>query len=146
VKVFKIVSVYFFTVLIFTGSVGVSQFAHFCKKEGAEYSYLIPPSHTCKPEKKAIPCCHSVCGKNKESNNSINEKCCVEQVKMFKITSDFSKNEINTKFSFPTFDFVKLAVFEEVYFQNNARLVRLESRPPPKSGREIIILNQVFRI
>lgn len=146
-QVMRKIAIYLFVAVIFTGSVGINVFAHFCKINGVNYSYVIPPNHSCKPQPvKEDNCCHKPVAAEKHETE-FKKNCCEQEVKSFKISSDLiqkSAPELSTYY-LPTkvvSDFV-FAVAEQ---ESASYTPFYETRPPPKTGQEILILNQVFRI
>ena len=136
-----------FAFVIFTGTIGINVFAHFCKIDGVDYSYIVPPSHSCKMEAEVETCCHQ--GEDKAISNQpeIKKNCCQEAVSSFKISSDYTqKSTPDLVFNFIAPKSVSCIFFEEIYIASEPFLVSHLTRPPPKTGQEILILNQVFRI
>ncbi len=135
--------------LIFVGSVGVSVFAHFCSIDGTDYSYFLKSEEKCAPKtvelKQESSCCHE-----KETDSKIvfkTEKCCKEEVSYYKLNTENYSKIIKLK------EHVKyykaFSYFSELFptiFSKEEQIAQIESSPPTKSGKEIIIENQVFRI
>jgi hypothetical protein len=137
---------FFLVFLLFTGSIGINVFAHFCSQAGTDYSYILPPD-SCETEMAAaLPaCCHAPVQID-HSDKQFKNNCCQEAVSTFKISTDFLQ-----KFSSPlVWHLVPqqpkvLYAFAETVVE--APLVLgFAQRPPPKPGREILVLQQTFRI
>ena len=141
------ISVFIFALIIFIGSVGINVFAHFCKVDGVNYSYVVPLNHTCSKEKAPEKsCCHSP-KKVETHEKEIKKNCCSEEVRSFRISSDLiqkSSPEFYT-YQLPAIIPVK-TIFAEIELAAAPRISFFEKRPPPKTGQEILIFHQVFRI
>lgn len=139
------ISVFIFAFVIFMGSIGVNVFAHFCKVDGVDYSYMVPSSHACAQEKIEESCCHAP--KKEKHETEAKKNCCNEEVKSFRISSELlqkSAPELHTYYV-PVATPVNI-VFAEVTFHSTPQISFCDTRPPPKKGQEILILHQVFRI
>lgn len=127
-------------IFTFAGSVGVGVFTHFCHNDGIEQSFIIPKASACEEEHEVIETC---CAHDAEVAQS---DCCSDQVDFFQV--DFENFESSQLFSFVpekhldihAFDFDFAVASTEVSPKNYA------NPPPIRSGREILIQNQVFRI
>jgi hypothetical protein len=143
VKFVRPILIVFFAVSLFIGSSGIHVFEHFCKVDGTDYSFFIPPTHSCKTITKVKSCCEE----QNEKEDSFKDNCCDEDLISFQITSDFIQKEFQKH--------------TEIYFSSNVKTFNLSenfslkqeqicqfptNRPPPKTGQEILILHQVFRI
>lgn len=139
---------FFFVSLLFTGSIGINVFAHFCSQDGTDYSYILPPE-TCareiQPTEKPS-CCHAEApvdnhGKQFKSN------CCHEAVSTFKIPADFLHqiHGLQAWAIFPGQQPTPVYAFASA-IEVAPRVLGFEKRPPPKPGQEILILHQTFLI
>jgi hypothetical protein len=138
-KVIQIVSL---TLAIFTfaGSVGVGIFTHFCEKDGIEQSFIIPQKHHCEEEKEAIPACCQ------HEEKSLENDCCSDQMDFFQV--DFESFQTFSELIFApiatfnsnTFIYLAPVQVEEILVSNYA------NPPPQRTGKQILIQNQVFRI
>ena len=134
-----------FIVLIFSGSVGINVFAHFCKVDGAEYSYVLPSVEACETEEVAGSCCH---GPQLEKKIAIKSNCCEEETAPYGITSDFLQKSASGL----SWEFVPLASVSPGYIYNQGVEPKPKAKtkttrpPPPKKGKQILILHQIFRI
>ncbi len=134
----------FFAISLFVGSAGIHVFEHFCKIDGTDYSFFIPPSHACKQAKKIKSCCE---GKAKENTSSYSKNCCEEDLFSFKITSNFIQKDFQHQILIATVPIYKKFIFDGTYSIKKELICDYPTnRPPPKKGQEILILNQVFRI
>lgn len=146
-KLHKIV-IYVFALVIFTGTIGINKFVHFCLVDGVDYSYVIPQEHVCKPVEIEKSCCHSeTTDADDHHDETADDHCCKEDVRSFKIASDFIQKTPSP------LDWTLIAPTTAAFFwsytiptKSNKPLFGFISRPPPKSGREILIDHQVFRI
>lgn len=136
-----------FAFVIFTGTVGINVFKHFCSKDGLNYSYITPPSHSCQEaEEVEESCCHAE-ARISSSKHEIRKNCCEEEVSSYKISSDYiQKSATDLHLEFLPVKSVSSVFFEESYVLAETRTAGSIVRPPPKTGQEILILNQVFRI
>lgn len=144
---YKQLTILLFAAVIFTGSVGISEFAHFCKVDGVDYSYVLPVKHACKEDVAEKDTCCKAPVKVKENQEQAKSDCCKDEVKSYKISSDiFQKSApelIKVYLPSPTPAYVVLAAIPLETGNGNQPYTQ---RPPPKSGQEILIQNQVFRI
>lgn len=123
-------------------------FTHSCEEDGVFRSYFIPLEDHCEEETEEVlpPCCQKA--KASSCDQSVLEKdCCNDEVDVFKINLDyFSEYQVEVpnlffvenafKFEIPQLDLALSCYNPEKY-----------THPPPKwSGRDILILHQVFRI
>ena len=138
---------FFFVFLLFTGSIGINVFAHFCSLNGTDYSYILPPeacAQEIQPTEKPA-CCHAEAPVD-QSDKQFKNNCCQEAVSTFKISTDFLHH-----FSTLTWAVIPDQQPAAVYAFATAiaatpRVLGFEKRPPPKPGQEILILHQTFRI
>jgi hypothetical protein len=145
VKLLNKIIVSFLITLIFFGTIGISVFEHFCSINGKEVSYFSPIEESCETEIVSNSCCS-----HKKSTNSLEfkkEKCCTEQFSYIKLNtenhSEILKLKENIKFLNAFSYFSEL--FPTIYSKEQY-IAQIHDDPPKKSGKEIIILNQVFRI
>jgi len=137
--------VFAFACVIFTGTVGINVFAHLCKVDGVDYSYVVPSSHQCKTEVQEESCCHSYDEENHET--AISSNCCKEEVSSFKITSEYIQKAFpGWAMEFIPVQSVQCIWIAETHPESDACVLGYDTRPPPKTGRDILVLNQVFRI
>lgn len=136
-----------FALVIFTGTVGINVFTHFCREDGLDYSYLAPPSHSCETEAAEESCCHDTEKEAASSGYEIRKNCCQEAVSTFKISSDYTqKSADQVHFELIPAKAISCVFCEEMYATTEAASAAPVTRPPPLSGRDILILHQVFRI
>lgn len=138
--------------LLFFGSVGVNVFAHFCEADGTSISFVAPVEHECAPAVEPAPCCHAEKPIGKMScdprDGAAEKSCCSDQMWNYKIPSDFQSNNTVTEQQQ-----VEAIVPAEIVVEHlvvNENITQVEERfyeaPPPKSGMDILILKQVFRL
>lgn len=124
----------------FAGSVGVGVFTHFCHDDGVEQSFIIPQASACEDKHEEIETC---CAHEAEALES---DCCSDEINFFQV--DFDQYESSEAFSFIPVEFIEVQPFvlkmeiasSEVDFSNYA------NPPPIRTGRQILIEHQVFRI
>lgn len=137
-KLYAILSV-LFVLFILLGSTGISVFTHSCETDGDFTSYIIKLDDHCEDHEVELPpCCH----KDKEKKD-----CCSDEEVIYKVDFQFFQDfNVDVPF-FVVPDDVKFDVQDltPLTAVNKSEAV---TRPPPdgKSGREILINNQVFRI
>lgn len=141
--------VYFSIGLIFLGSIGVGVFSHLCSINGTETSFFKPIEDKCKQQVEVKSCCHKP-EKLATSNNLLKfekEKCCSESFSYYKISTENADKILKLKFS-PN-HLKDYLIFQEVFpvvFDKEIQIALKKPDPPCKSGREILIAFQVFRI
>lgn len=140
--------IYTFALVIFTGTIGIHKFVHFCLVDGVDYSYVIPQEHTCKPVEEEKSCCHNESASEDEHHDeTADDHCCKEDVRSFKIASDFIQ-KAPSSLDWTCIVPATTPTFWSYITPTKTNKIRsgFISRPPPKSGREILIDHQVFRI
>jgi len=138
--------IFAFVCVIFTGTVGINVFAHFCQLDGVDYSYVVPPDHACQKEVKEASCCHAKQVKAKPASE-ISSNCCKEEVSSFKITSEYIQKSVpGFSMEFIPVQATTCVYRTELYRESGPCVLSYTTRPPPKTGREILVLHQVFRI
>lgn len=132
--------------LVFTGSIGLAVFAHLCSVDGVELSYFTPAEDTCKPESNDPCCAAEATHDSKEKVEA--EKCCTETASYYKISTENADKILQLKFlpkytnAFVLFPEIFPGIYEKEQF------IAYTNSDPPKSrsGKEILISHQVFRI
>jgi hypothetical protein len=123
---------------VFVGNIGINIYTHSCEEDGEYHTFLIKGQHSCEEEEDKSVCCEE------ESKTS---DCCKDEVNFFKVNFDYFDNSSvqipsSVLFLSTKFEHSILVAFQESGFQRI-----FPTQPPPKpSGREILLLNQVFRI
>jgi hypothetical protein len=133
--------------LVFVGSVGISVFGHLCSVNGEEISFFAPIEETCKPVVEEKSCCHAPKEISKSENNFKAEKCCTESFSYYKISTENTDRILDLKFSpkYTNAFFFFPEIFPTV-FEKEIQIAKYYPDPPQKSGKEILIAFQVFRI
>ncbi len=137
-KVFEAIS-FALAIFTFVGSIGVGVFTHFCHEDGIEQSFLLPINH-CSDQIAEVQTCCAHEEKVQESD------CCSDQMDLIQL--DFEQHESSSIFSFSPeitqnhFEFNKT---EDDLIQDITP-VSYANPPPNRSGRQILIENQVYRI
>ena len=130
----------------FLGNVGLRVFTHSCEEDGVFRSYFVDLQDHCEDKSEEVlpPCC--IKEKATSCEVKFEDDCCSDQIDVFKISLDyFSEYHVAAP---------ELAVAETFCFNwFQPEFVSTEYdpehciHPPPlRSGREILIRNQVFRI
>lgn len=130
----------FFILFIFIGNAGLRVFKHACEKDGIFTSYIIPLDDHCGDHERKVPTC---CQKEKVDKKD----CCSDEVRIYPVNFDFFQDQ---DLSLPSF----FIPSEEIQFAWNELAFSLPEndhfvlRPPPdgKTGKQLLIFNQVFRI
>jgi hypothetical protein len=127
-----------FVLFIFLGNAGLRVFKHACEQDGIFTSYIIQVEDHCGEHELELPEC---CQKEEKKD------CCSDEVDIYPVDFDFFQ-DYDLAFSLvflpnesPSF------VWEELVASSKDK-EQFVLRPPPdaKTGREILIFNQVFRI
>ena len=150
-RIVQIVLGIFLIAFILLGNSGLRVFKHSCEQDGILTSYILPPDDHCQEkEVEELPsCCQkeatqvSCC----DSASMDDDDCCTDEVDIYTVDFDFFQDN---DLEIPHF------VFEEnspVFCLIELQPVNMVEgsmclRPPPDSpaGKELLILNQVFRI
>ncbi len=145
-KFFRQILILFFATVIFVGTVGVNVFAHYCKIDGVDYSFISPKEEHCQKETVETSCCKLDIEIAKDEPQ-VNEDCCSDQVTSFKISSEIFQKEISQNQII-----VQTSSLEPIYqvcaaYEVSTDLHYFNHRQPiPKWGRDLLIQNQLFRI
>ena len=130
----------------FLGNVGLRVFTHSCEEDGTFRSYFLELQNHCeeKSEELLPPCCR------KEKGNAcevkLEDDCCSDQIDVYKIKLDFFSH---CSVSAPDLAFTEIVGdkwFQPEFTSTNCKPVHNTHPPPIRSGREILIQYQVFRI
>ena len=111
--------------------------------DGADYSLFVPLSDHCKPAQKIESCCNHPENKLK----AIQQKCCEDEVISYQINLDYIQKELQSL----VYNFLPVEFNTHTYFQfiqpvQTTQIALNTNRTPPKKGKEILIIHQVFRI
>ena len=135
----RVIGVCISILFVFIGNIGINVFTHSCEEDGTFHSFILNRNDHCK-EKQTIKadCCQK---------EAVKEGCCKDEVKVYHVKFDyFHSDAIQVPFLF-VFD--QHPYFAYCEFIGSPTEVQTHSpRPPPKirSGRTILVTNQVFRI
>lgn len=131
----------FFVIFIFLGNAGLRVFKHACEEDGIFTSYIIPMEDHCSDHaREDLPVCCQETQKEKDD-------CCSDEVSIYQVDFDFFQDyELAFNLIFLPNDSPRIVWADHVITSTNREPFML--RPPPKYriGRELLILNQVFRI
>jgi hypothetical protein len=88
--------IFFFTVVLFIGNIGVPVFTHACKEDGVFRSFFIETADHCEKENVDLPpCC--------ESEKSQEDDCCHDETSLIQLKLDYSLTW--NQFHFPDYYF-----------------------------------------
>ena len=139
----KGIIIFFFTVVLFIGNIGVPVFTHACKEDGVFRSFFIETADHCEKEDINLPpCC--------ESEKSQEDDCCHDETSLIQLKLDYSLTW--NQFHFPDYYFFQAPQIQAIFAENSVlSTTTLQTNkgkdPPPKSwGKALLIEQQVFRI
>lgn len=137
-KIHRILTV-LFALFILLGSTGLRVFTHSCEKDGEFTSYIIKLDDHCEDHEVKLPPC---CKKEHKEKDCCSDEEVIYQVD-FEYFQDFNLN-IPAFIVQPEIKFVQIDQGLATISVKNEKV----NRPPPdgKSGWEILLHNQVFRI
>lgn len=138
----KATFVFFFTLILFTGNIGIPVFTHACEEDGIFRSYFINTENHCENEQSSLPpCC--------ESEEDEKDDCCHDETDIIQLKLDYSLTW--NQFQLDNF-YYQVAEIKAVYANDFSLLETVFTTnkgkdPPPKSwGKTLLIEQQVFRI
>lgn len=139
----KGIIIFFFTVVLFIGNIGVPVFTHACKEDGVFRSFFIETADHCEKENINLPpCC--------ESEKSQEDDCCHDETSLIQLKLDYSLTW--NQFHFTDYYFFQAPQIQAIFAENSAlSTTTLPTNkgkdPPPKPwGKALLIEQQVFRI
>jgi hypothetical protein len=139
----KGIIIFFFTVVLFIGNIGVPVFTHACKEDGVFRSFFIETADHCEKEDINLPpCC--------ESEKSQEDDCCHDETNLIQLKLDYSLTW--NQFHFTDYYFFQAPQIQAIFTENSVLSTTTLSTnkgkdPPPKSwGKALLIEQQVFRI
>ena len=139
----KGIIIFFFTVVLFIGNIGVPVFTHACKEDGVFRSFFIETADHCEKENINFPpCC--------ESEKSQEDDCCHDETSLIQLKLDYSLTW--NQFHFTDYYFYQAPSIQAIFTENSVlSTITLSTNkgkdPPPKSwGKALLIEQQVFRI
>lgn len=129
-----------FAGLLISGNIGINVYSHFCKHDGVSVSVFVKSEHECDSKKHETKpaCCHQ---------EPADDDCCTDEISVAQIAFDYSYHYQNL---IPDFEWVAVEsdnnfpAFNDVL--RNDENIKPISRPPPKSGRDILIQKRVLII
>jgi len=138
----KGIFLFFFSLLLFLGNVGIPVFTHACKEDGMFRSFIFNTTNHCEEINADLPPC---CKDEKEKKDD----CCNDETQIIKLKLDYS-NQFN-HFHFDDFEFESISnpvQFSFVYKDYLTQFVTNKGKdPPPKPwGKTLLIQHQTFRI
>lgn len=149
VKKIKQLGLFVLIALLFSGSIGIHVFEHFCKKDGNSISLFAPEHGSC--ESPVEPsCCHQEVVETESSTScEIQSDCCQEEEHVFLLSGDFLHHSVEKQllsvYTIPT-------VFPGFVLENKLELADLYAfkgyQPPPilSSGMDYCIHFSIFRL
>jgi hypothetical protein len=136
------------TLMVFTfiGNIGFGVFTHSCEKDGVFRSYFLPNADHCEEQPVTeLPACCLSTSLNACSNEQLENDCCQDDVRIYRINSDYlpdvqlTINQLSGVFQ-PQFWCIQPRVY-------CAKVIHDYTDPPPKwRGKSIRLFTQVFRI
>lgn len=139
----KGIIIFFFTVVLFIGNIGVPVFTHACKEDGIFRSYFVNTENHCENEQSDLPpCC--------QSEEDEKDDCCSDETDLIQLKLDYSLTW--NQFHFPDYYFFQAPQIQAIFAENSAlSTTTLPTNkgkdPPPKPwGKALLIEQQVFRI
>ena len=140
--------VLFCTLMVFTliGNIGFGVFTHSCEKDGVFRSYFLPNADHCEEQPVTeLPACCLSTSLNACSNEQLENDCCQDDVRIYRINSDYLPDfhpSIQELYS----DFQTQFWFEHTPIHRH-KIIHHYTDPPPKwSGKSLLLFTQVFRI
>jgi hypothetical protein len=138
-------------IVSFIGTIGINVFYHSCDEDGVFTAYFINTNTHCEATEsiEELPtCCQEENKKEHSSNQAIEEDCCNDEVSYFKASLDYFSTfdlKITAK---NTVSLLSIPKWKRVYSNSTIRTSLHYEDPPPllKTGREILLNKQVFRI
>lgn len=136
-------------IVSFIGTIGVNVFQHSCSEDGVYTAYFINTNAHCEPlEPSTESCCEKERKIPSPSKQAISDNCCTDEVSYFKASLDYFSSYKIQVHALNTF------VIPVVYYWNESFILPIQQAslqyedPPPllKSGREILLNKQVFRL
>ncbi len=132
-----------FSIILFLGnSFGFDVFQHFCREEGTlSFAYIINDIDHCD---ESISEKQSCCSTQEDQKN---DDCCNDEVEHIQIKLDYSETYQTLDFRVIQIDLPFYSIKNTIVSENEYNVsISTYPNPPPISGREIGILNQVFII
>ena len=138
----KGIIIFFFTLILFIGNIGIPVFTHACEEDGIFRSYFINTENHCENEQSDLPpCCQS------EENEK--DDCCNDETDLIQLKLDYSITWNQFHFSdyfFQTRE-IKAVYSSEFALAKTVLTTNKGKDPPPKPwGKALLIEQQVFRI
>ena len=131
---------FIFILFILVGSSGLKVFTHSCEEDGIFTSYLIQLEDHCEDEKEDLPsCCQTETQKE--------DDCCNDEVEVYKVKFDYFQDvQLDVPFLALQPEAIKINYAAELRSVTATEQPLLRPPPNSKSGRQLLILHQVFRI
>ena len=138
----KGIIIFFFTLTLFIGNIGIPVFTHACEEDGIFRSYFINTENHCENEQSDLPpCC--------QTDESEKDDCCHDETDLIQLKLDYSVtwNQFHfTDYFFQTRE-IKAVYSSEFALTNTVLTTNKGKDPPPKPwGKALLIEQQVFRI
>jgi hypothetical protein len=138
----KNIFIFFFTLILFIGNIGIPVFTHACEEDGIFRSYFINTENHCENEQSDLPpCCQT------EENEK--DDCCHDETDLIQLKLDYSItwNQFHfTDYYFQTTE-TKAVYSSKVALSNTILTTNKGKDPPPKPwGKTLLIEQRVFRI
>jgi hypothetical protein len=150
-KLLKNSLIFCLIIVSFIGTIGVSVFQHSCNEDGVFTAYFINTNTHCKVTEtvEELPtCCQKEQKKAFSSKQAIKDDCCNDEVSYFKVSLDYYST-FNLKITAKnTLSLLSIPEFKRANSISTIQTSLHYEDPPPllKSGREILLNKQVFRL
>jgi hypothetical protein len=139
----KNIFIFFFTLILFIGNIGIPVFTHACEEDGIFRSYFINTENHCENEQSDLPpCCQT------EENEK--DDCCHDETDLIQLKLDYSITW--NQFHFTDLYYLQTPSIQVIFAENSAlSTTTLPTNkgkdPPPKPwGKTLLIEQRVFRI
>lgn len=141
----------FLIAFILLGNAGLRVFKHSCEEDGTFTSYIIPADDHCQEvEIEELPSCckmelveESCCG----PEMSDEDDCCSDEVNIYTVDFNYFQDVDSELLNLAVdLDHILLEYYEVFTSAYDKQKEFLRPPPDPPGGRDILILNQEFRI
>ena len=150
-KLLKNSLIFCLIIVSFIGTIGISVFQHSCSEDGVFIAYFINTNTHCEVTEtvEELPtCCQKEQKKTFSSKQAIKKDCCNDEVSYFKVSLDYYST-FNLKITAKnTVSLLSIPEWKRVNSNSTISTSLRYEDPPPllKSGREILLNKQVFRL
>ena len=121
--------------LLLLGSVGIDVFKHICKEDGVTVTLFVEADHHCKEDLQ-----NSCCSGHDEKD------CCDDEVQRVQILPDYYNDFFTPEFNLLPIAVVIIRPVIDEPLTSEKNIISNFAKPPPKSGRQILLRKQVWVI